>query len=277
MLKDFEEGIKLPNGSKMTLGIDSLDLAALGGLPKGSHAVLFGSSATHSAEFCYTSAIMNAAMMRGDLPPPTSEGVTLPENIWYLVYGKTKEDVLRDVRVGFSEDFSEIFTEEIKFKEFMSDYYASSLAPLWGAEEEEAGEEGAETIEIIRSTQEFLDESGEESLVIIDSLDDLIRVLPSGEENRLVAALRSIQNGNKNRWNSLVLSRLTRGVFPQGVEESILSLVDGVFNFEEGTGGRRRLSVRKFTGVTSGDLLDSQFEYNVTPSGFEARKVKMLE
>lgn len=273
--------------AKVTLGINSLDLAASGGLPAGSHAVLFGGSGTHGAEFCYTAAFVNAAMKRGVLPQPEREDVAPPENvIIYLVLAKTKDDVMRDVKVSFSDDFFEIFSEEIEFKEFMSDYYASSLAPLWGAEGEtkrESPEKGGgweETnnpIEIIKLIIEFLDRNGRNSLIILDSLDDLIRVLPSGGENRLLAALRALQNHNKNRWNSLILSRLTKGVFPRETEESILSLADGVFNFEEASGGARTLTCRKFTGVTSGDLLDSKFEYDITPSGFEASKIRLLE
>lgn len=272
----------MPKRTKITVGIDSLDLAALGGLPRGSHVVLFGGPGTHTSEFCYTSAFMNAAMKAGVLPAPEREDVILPEDIMYLVYAKSKEDIVRDVEVSFEDDFFELFSDEVKFKEFMSDYYASSFAPLLETEEssqkESEEKKDVNSIEIIGTTHSFLEKEAGNSLIILDSLDDLIRVLPKGEENRLLAALRSLQTTNKNKWNSLILSRLTKGVFPKEVEESILSLVDGVFDFQESSGGSKRtLNCRKFTGVTSGDLLDSAFEYNVTSSGLEARKIMTLE
>lgn len=272
---------KVPSEAKMRLGITSLDFAVGEGFPTGSHVVLIGGSGSQKAEFCYTAAFTNGAMKRSDLPKPERKDIILPETIWYLSFTKTKDDVMRDIRVSFSDDIFEIFSEEIKFKDFISDYYVSSFAPLWGVEEKVKREEGgdtASTLEIIKLTLEFLDKNSRNSLIIIDSLDDLIRAFPKGEENRLLAALREFQRCNKTRWHSLILSHLTKNIFPGEVEESILSLADGVFEFEESEdSGKRMLYCRKFTGVTSEDLLSSRFECKTTPSGFEARKIKLLE
>lgn len=228
-----------------------------------------------------TSGLMNAAMKTEKLSIPRGDKVMLPEKVWYIIFSKTKEDVLRDVKIRFNEDLAEAFENVVQFKEFMKDYYASTLAPLWGAGEElpKTEEEEADKIEIIRSMIEFLERKGKNSLILIDSLDDLIRAFPSGEENRLLGALRSIQTHNKNNWNSLILNRLTEGVFEGSVEESIFSMADGVFDFKSTTSGgkkRRVLNCRKFTGAAA-DLLDSSFEYQITDSGFEARRVSLLE
>jgi len=263
---------------KMPSGIYSVDLAAGGGLPFGSYVVLFGDAGSGMDVFMHTSAFMNAAMKRGVLPSPNAPDVSLPEKIWYLPLAKTKEDVIRDVRISFSEELAEAFIQEVQFREFMEDYYASALAPLL-LPEGAAKEEETDIIEIVKEIVNFAEKEAKNSLIIFDSLDDLIRAFPQGEENKLLASLRVIQSRNKTNWNSLILNSLTRGIFPESVEGSILSLADGVFRFESSSSDRaaRTFVCEKFAGVTSEDLLDSTFESHLTRSGLEARRVKLME
>lgn len=268
--------------TKLPSGISSIDLASSGGLPKGSFVILFGKTGTGKEAFMQTSAAMNAAMNIGSLPKPKREDVGLPNKILYILLSKTKEDVKRDVEIGYSEDLSEAFEKGVQFSELMSDYYASTLMSLESEEApiEENQNEEEEAIEIVRSIIDYLDKEGKNSLVILDSLNDLIRAFPSGEENRLLASLRTIRTHNKQDWNSLIFNRLTSGIFPENVEESILSAANGVFNFQSsssGSGRTRSMVCEKFDGITSSDLLDSTFEYNITRSGFEARRTDLLE
>lgn len=269
----FEKG-----EAKLPTGISSIDLAASGGFPAGSFVVLFGETGSGRDAFMHTSAFMNAATQEGILQKPTGEDVYLPENILYILLSKTKEDVLKDVNVGYSDDLSEAFKEVVKFKDLMSDYYSSTLAPLESPEEEE--KEGDEAIEITSSIMDFVEKNGKNSLVIIDSLDDFIRAFPQGAEKKLLASLRTIRSKNRESWNSLILNQLTDGLFPESVGNSILSLSDGVFEFESKTSGgsrTKRITCDKLSGVTSEDLLDSTFGFNVTSSGLEARRTTLLE
>ncbi|MFP4005636.1 MAG: RAD55 family ATPase [Candidatus Hadarchaeia archaeon] len=268
--------------TKIPSGISSIDLASSGGLPKGSFVVLFGKTGTGKEAFMQTSASMNAAMKLGKLPKPKKEDVGLPNKILYILLSKTKEDVKRDVKIGYSEDLSEAFNKGVEFNELMSDYYASTLMSLQSEEaplESDQSEE-EEAIEIVRSIINYLDELGKNNLIILDSLNDLIRAFPSGEEKRLLASLRTIRTQNKQKWNSLILNRLTSDIFPENVEESILSASNGVFSFQSTSSGgsrTRNLICDKFDGITSSELLDSTFEYNITKSGFEARRTDLLE
>lgn len=267
------------HGSRIPSGIRSIDHASDGGLPSGSYVILFGKSGSGKEAFMQTAALMNSAMKENMLSFDGGKKVFLPDKIWYLVFAKTKDDVLRDIEISYSDELVEAFKNVTQFKEFMQDYYASTMAPLWEGEESAEEKEGADKIEIIRNMVNFLDKEGKNSLIILDSLDDLIRAFPSGEEDRLLTALRSVQSRNKSNWNSLFLNRLSQGVFPDSVEESIFSLSDGVFEFKTmSSRGRkkRNLSCRKFTGAPS-SLLDSSFEYQVTDSGFEARRTEYLE
>lgn len=270
--------------TRLPIGISSIDLAAEGGLPKGSFVVLFGKTGTGKDAFMQTSASVNAAMKLGRMSEPKEEDVGLPEEILYILLSRTKEDVRRDIGIGYNDDLVEAFNEKVRFKELMSDYYASTFMSLesetTGAADEAAEVEEEEAIETVRSVIDFLDEEAHNSLVMIDSLNDLIRAFPSGEEDRVLASLRAIRSRNKRDWNSLILNKLTSDIFPENVEESILSDANGVFKFRsssEGGGRTRTLTCEKFDGVTSPELLDSNFEFQITKSGFEARRTDMLE
>lgn len=271
--------------NRLPVGISSIDLASEGGLPKGSFVILFGKTGTGKDAFMQTLASVNAAMKLERMPQPKEEDVGLPERIIYVLLSKTEEDIKRDMEIGYNEDLVEAFNEKVRFKELMSDYYASTFASLEseaagmvGEVDESEGEE--RVVEAVRSIINFLDEEAHNSLVIIDSLTDLIRAFPSGEEDRVLASLRAIRSRNKRDWNSLILNKLTSDIFPENVEESILSDANGVFRFRsssEGGGKTRRLTCEKFDGVTSSELLDSSFEFQITKSGFEARRTDMLE
>ena len=271
---------KASTGSMLPSGIRSIDHASSGGLPAGSFVILFGKSGSGKETFMQTAALMNASMKQGILSKPETADVFLPDKIWYLAFAKTKEDVIRDVEISYDDELVEAFKETVQFEELMEDYYASTLEPLWGEGEplEKENEEAPE-IEIIKSIIEFAEKRARNSLILIDSLDDLIRAFPSGKENRLLAALRSVQSRNKNDWNSLILNDLTKNVFSESFEESIFSLADGVLDFESSSGGgakKRTIRCRKFTGVPS-ELLDSNFEFQITGSGLEARRTELLE
>lgn len=270
----FEKG-----EAKLPTGISSVDLAVAGGLPVGSFVVLFGETGSGREAFVHTSAFVNAAKTRGLLKKPDEDGIYLPENILYILLSKTKEDIIRDVNIGYSEDLAEAFREVVQFKDLMSDYYSSTFASLESSEEV-SSEEGEEAIEIVKEMMDYVGKNGKNSLIFVDSLDDLIRAFPSGKEKNLLASLRAVRSENRKSWNSLIFSRLTDGIFPENVENSILSLVDGVFGFESRTSGgsrTRRIICDKFSGVTSEELLDSTFEFDVTDSGLEARRTSLLD
>lgn len=161
--KAFEEGV-----AKLPTGISSLDLSASGGFPAGSFVVLFGKTGSGRESFIHASAFLNAARKKGVLRKPSEENVYLPENILYIPLSKTKKDVIRNVNVAYSDDLAENFKETVKFKDLMSDYYSSALAPIESSESEPSEEESEEkAIEIVRSIIEFVDENGINSLIIL--------------------------------------------------------------------------------------------------------------
>ncbi len=272
--KAFEEG-----EAKIPTGISSIDLAVSGGLPAGSLVALYGKTGSGREAFIHTSAFINAAKKKDILSKSNIENVYLPENILYVLLSKTKNDVIRDVAVAYSNDLVEAFKEEVEFKDLMSDYYSSTLASLESSESETSGEE-EDAIEIVRSMIDLIEENGKKSLIFIDSLDDLIRTFPSGEERNLLTSFRTIRTKNRENWKSLIFTRLSGGIFPENVENSIFSISDGVFKFSSTTTGgtrTRQINCDKFSGVTSSDLLTSTFEFDITNSGLEARKTFLLD
>lgn len=273
--KAFKKG-----NAKIPTGISSIDLAVSGGLPAGSLVVLYGKTGSGREAFIHTSAFINAAKKKGILSKSNVKNTYLPENILYVLLSKTKNDVIRDVTVAYSDDLVEAFTEAVEFEDLMSDYYSSTLASLESSQEETSEEEEEDAIEIVRSMIDLIEENGKKSLIFIDSLDDLIRAFPSGEERNLLSSFRTVRSRNRESWNSLIFSRLSGGIFPENVENSIFSISDGVFKFSSTVSGgskTRKINCDKFSGVTSNDLLTSTFEFNITNSGLEARKTFLLD
>ncbi len=272
--KAFEKG-----DAKIPTGVRSIDLAVSGGLPSGSLVILSGASGSGVDSFFHTACFMNAAKKEGIISDSQEENTFLPENIIYILLSKTKNDILRDINVAYSDDLIDAFKEVVQFKDLMSDQYSSSLSSL-DSLSESSSEEGEEGIEVVRSIVDYLEENGQNSLIVLDSLDDLIRGFGSGSEKRLLDSLKTVRSRNRKDWNSLIFVRLTEGIFPESVENSIFSLADGVFKFSSKSSGgsrTREIICEKFSGVTSGDLLDSTFEFEVTNSGLEARRTTSLD
>lgn len=266
--------------ARIPTGVGSIDLAVSGGLPSGSLVVLFGRTGSGREAFIHTSAFMNAARKKGILNVSDGEDVFLPDNILYVLLSKTKNDIIRDVSVAYSDDLVESFREVVGFEDLMSDYYSSTLSSLESPDEALEDGEEEEAIEIVRSVIDYIDNNGRNSLIFIESLDDLIRAFPSGEERDLLTSLRTIRSKNREDWESLIFTRLSDGIFPENVENSILSLSDGVFKFRSTTSGgsrTRKMNCDKFSGVTSSDLLNSTFEFDVTNSGLEAKRTFLLD
>jgi len=263
--------------AKIPTGIRSIDLAVSGGLPTGSLSILSGASGSGIDSFFHTTCFMNAAKKEGILKTPQEENTFLPDNIIYILLSKTENDVLRDINVAYSDDLVEAFKEVVQFKDLMSDQYSSSLSSLDSVSESSSEDE--QGIEVVRSIIDYLEENGQNSLIVLDSLDDLIRGFASGSERKLLDSLKTLRSRNRKDWNSLIFARLTEGIFPDSVENSIFSLADGVFEFssKSSSGSRtRKIVCEKFSGVTSGDLLDSNFEFEVANSGLEARRTTSL-
>jgi hypothetical protein len=139
----------------------------------------------------------------------------------------------------------------LNFKDFSDIYFKHSIVPSsWTS-----------TISLLTSPQQtnilealvdFLDEIGNDSLIIIDSLTDLaisgaIKIID------LVSVIKGIQRESK-KWNGLVYIILTNDILSKTRQQMFIDSVDGVLMFEWGRSPRssqrlRYMYIEKFTAL----------------------------
>ncbi|MBI4363200.1 MAG: hypothetical protein HY558_08515 [Euryarchaeota archaeon] len=288
-----------PPLGRVPTGISSLDLAVRGGLPIGSLAVLLGEAGAGHTEFAYTSAV-RLARLRADPDALRSfrqqvetltpgEEIASPERVVYISLSRNRPDVVAEMSRLFSpEEIGALQQGPLFIKDLSELYYAGSAAPSsWVTAEpprgfsslKNEGRAAALTEELIK----FLNTTGPGSLIILDSLSDLVRYNEGRMSWRdLIITLQGLQRAAKV-WGGLVYVLLSKGILEPAREEEVAATADGVLVFQwEETPSRARqrtLHIRKFRGLLP--LLTregvAKFETSVTPrSGFEMNAVKMV-
>ena len=265
-------------------GISSLDLIIEGGFPSGSFTLLLGEVGAGSTEFAYSSAIMLSLIKEGVISAPSNEDITIPESICYVSITRSEEDVLREVFESFTPEYYEAFKENMVFMDFSEEYFRRSpflftdgtysFNSLKGLGKEKG---------IVESLVTFLNENAENSLVIIDSLTDLVRMYTDLMKwQDLILFLKGFQKASKN-WNGLTYALLTTDIFEVSKQVEIADCADGVLVFEWGEIGtaqrQRTMYVKKFRGLLPrlefGNI--AKFETKITKNtGFEVSNVKMI-
>ncbi len=177
----------------------------------------------------------------------------LPEKMSYITFSRSKEDILREVRMSFNRDFYESLKNNLVFKDFSKGYFMHTVVPTSWVDTDQSGifsdskEDG-----LMESLVDFMDNNAPRSMVVVDSLTDLI-VSDSVEFQDIVALLKGIQRMSK-KWGSIVYLLLTDEILDKRKQQMIIDSVDGVLKFEwakfHHTSKRQRyLYVEKFMSV----------------------------
>lgn len=269
---------------KVPTGIPSLDPVIKGGFPAGAFVLLLGEVGAGSQEFVNTSALMLAQMKNENraLKP----GIKLPEKIVYVSFTKPKENIIQGISTFKVADAARL-SDMITFVDLSSMYFAKSQVPIqWTT--------NTVTFSSLTSTQKYksltdslietLETHAPNSIVIIDSLTDLLRssVTDNLKWNDLVSLLKGIERMSK-RWNSTIYALLTAQIFEHYNEEEVCDCADGVIVFHwEVTGSNQRqrmMYIRKFQGLMPFLEEDNvvRFETKVSASrGFEISNIREI-
>ena len=245
--------------SRIPTGVADFDSIIQGGLPSGSVVLLLGDVGGGGLEFALTSAAKigivkefpdTRSFMLGD----AGKDGTLPDRMCYVTFSKSRDDILRDVKMSFNRDFYDSLKSKLLFKDFSHDYFMHTVVPMtWLGESDQSGlfsdkkEDG-----LMESLVDFLDSNAPGSMVIIDSLTDLV-VSETVDFQDVVSLLKGIQRMSK-KWGSVFYLILTDEILDRKRQQMIIDSVDGVFKFEwakfHHTSKRQRyLYVEKFMSV----------------------------
>ena len=226
------------NVVKVPTGVPDFDAIIKGGLPEGSVVLLKGDVGAGQHEFVYTSAFKLATVKEHPYLGESYLGSfcnfeALPEHIHYISFSRSKQDILREIAEGFDISFYNMLSRKIQFKDLSAHYYKKSLVPTsWTGEGGNGGELFASTPKetVLEAMIQCLDDAPENSLIIIDSLTDLV-ISENIKTSDLVTIFRGMQRASKN-WGGIIYIMLTQGIMDPKEEQMIIDSVDGVLVFE---------------------------------------------
>jgi KaiC/GvpD/RAD55 family RecA-like ATPase len=250
---------------KIPTGVPDFDQIIRGGMPTGSVVLLLGEDGAGNQEYAYTSiAKIGIAKKYPTLSTyflGTENYDVLPAKICYITFSRSRDDILQEVGSTFNYDYFSIFRDNVVFKDFSSDYFRNTIVPsAWtkSAEEEEpidlqealgVDEEKSSLLEDLVS---FLDLHAKDSMVIIDSLTDLVTSNAINVRD-LVTALKGLRRAAKH-WDGIVYLLLAQDIMEKREQKMLVDSVDGVLTFEwaryhKSSKRQRHMYVEKFSSI----------------------------
>jgi len=248
----------MENGTRrIPTGVSDFDTMIQGGFPAGSVILLIGDIGAGQREFAYTSA-SKLAMVKDNpemfdfLLGYACKKEELPENIFYISFSKSAEDIIREVKSAFNESFYKALESQMKFRDFSRTYFRNSIVPVkWSGDGSSLFSSG-KTTPLLESLVNFLDENAENSLVIVDSLTDLV-ISKQVDIIELATLLRGMQRQSK-KWGGIIYLLMTKDIVDSEKEILLKDSVDGVLVFEwthtyRSSSRRRHMYVEEFTSL----------------------------
>jgi KaiC/GvpD/RAD55 family RecA-like ATPase len=243
---------------RIPTGVADFDSIIGGGLPIGSVVLLLGDVGGGGLEFALTSAakigiVKEFPDTRGFMMGHAGKDGILPDKMAYITFSRSRDDILREVKMSFNRDFYESLSSGLVFKDFSKGYFMRSVVPVsWlDSDESEIFSDNRED-GLLESFVNFLDSYAPKSLVVIDSLTDLV-VSDTVKFEDVVSLLKGIQRMAK-KWGSVFYVLLTDDILDRKKQQMVIDSVDGVLRFEwakfQHTSKRQRyLYVEKFASV----------------------------
>ncbi|GAA0646748.1 RAD55 family ATPase [Salarchaeum japonicum] len=276
--------------ARIPFGISRLDDQIGGGAPGGSVVLLAGEAGAGAREFLFTSAVMNGLAYNdtdlfdlhyGDVGPAAE----LPEEVHYVSFTASGNELHREVSLTMDDDIVDAGLQSVRFEDLSPEFFQLSPVPReWYVGHTRAITElgkDAERRDVIEAFADYLDANAENSLVVVDSLTDLVGAqtgdLPFSD---IVYALKGLRKAARS-WNGLILIHVSQEALTDVQLGNLVTSVDGTIQFEWETGGNERVRtmfVREFRGVLS-QLEDDdiiRFETEIHEAGFDVSNVRKI-
>ncbi len=221
---------------RIPTGIDFLD-ARIKGIYTGTFNVLLEEVGAGGYEFLMT-VVQNNLLKDG--------------KVFYASLTKTEEIFKREFGLVFPKKDVKGLIEKIAFRSFAKTYFMRSIIPLYWFEERTTllslkGEKN-----VLEELIEFFDSVESNSICVIDSLSDLVRIARSRLSwNDLIDFLMGLKALIQKK-DVVVYTVLTKDIVDYRLQEDVLSLADGIIVFrwkEKGDRMVRTMFIRKLLGV----------------------------
>ncbi|MFO7966847.1 MAG: ATPase domain-containing protein [Archaeoglobaceae archaeon] len=188
--------------------------------------------------------------------------------LYYIAIAKTKEEVLREIRLVFPQEKNKRLIENLNVITLAEDYFKGSIVPLrWVSKRKLTINELKSGKDILTSLAETIEQCEERSIILMDSITDLARIARERIKwNDLVDLINGLKKICVNK-EILMMSLLTSDALEKEKEEELMDQGDGVLIFEwsmKEDSVERWLYFRKFTGILP--LLEREgiLKYNVS-------------
>ena len=250
---------------RIPTGVPDFDEISKGGIPSGSVILLLGEDGAGHQEYIYTS----IAKIEIAKKYPSSSSYflgtkhfdVLPEKMCYITFSRSRDDLVQEVGATFNYDYYSVFKDNVIFKDLSSQYFKNTIVPKSWTNEEGlknpfevdvgfgTGDKGKGLLEELVN---FLDENAKNSMVVIDSLTDLV-VSKAISIHDLVSTLKGLRRAAK-KWDGIVYILLTQGIMEKREQQMVIECVDGLLVFEWGkyhssSKRQRYMYVEKFTSL----------------------------
>jgi len=242
---------------RIPTGVADFDSIVNGGFPEGSVVLLVGELGAGQVEFALTSAAKLALVKEfpdstGFLLGRSLEGRKLPDRLCYITFARSKDDILQEISISFNEDFFESFRKHVVFKDFSSSYFKHTMVPSSWTGEDATPFTSRSDGSVLEGLVSFLDENAPGSLIIIDSITDLV-TSTSIEIHDLISVLRGMQRMAK-KWKGVIYLILAGDILEPSKQRMILDSVDGSLMFEwskfsHSSKRQRYMYVEKFMSI----------------------------
>ncbi|HEU12730.1 MAG TPA: recombinase RecA [Euryarchaeota archaeon] len=241
---------------KIPTAVAAFDSIIKGGVPEGSLIMLLGEPGAGGLEFAITSASKLSIARKNPERRPIiiggyNDDTYIPSGTSYISLTRNEWEVKRLVSLTVNTDLYTSFFDNFRMRDLSPLYFKNSSVPRsWVSSGSIFGQ--VEGKDILEEIVKFLNENGNDRVVIIDSLTDLI-TSPQVDQNVLIDVIKGLEKVSK-KWSSIIYLILTEGIADRRMEQILYDIVDGILVFkwyssEKYTIRFRYLYVPKFIGV----------------------------
>ncbi len=241
---------------KIPTAVAAFDSIIKGGVPEGSLIMLLGEPGAGGLEFAITSASKLSIARknperRSIIIGGYNDDTYIPSGTSYISLTRNEWEVKRLVSLTVNTDLYTSFFDNFRMRDLSPLYFKNSSVPRsWVSSGSIFGQ--VEGKDILEEIVKFLNENGNDRVVIIDSLTDLI-TSPHVDQNVLIDVIKGLEKVSK-KWSSIIYLILTEGIADRRMEQILYDIVDGILVFkwyssEKYTIRFRYLYVPKFIGV----------------------------
>ncbi|MDP8012219.1 MAG: RAD55 family ATPase [Thermoplasmata archaeon] len=242
--------------TKIPTAVAAFDSIIKGGVPEGSVVLLIGEPGAGNWEFSITSASKLSIARkypdrRNTLLGGYLENIYIPGKTCYISITKNESEVKRMIDLSLEKDLSQALFERFIIKDLSNLYFKNSFIPKSWSKTGSIFDQ-SEGKDILEEIVKFLNDNGNDSIIILDSLTDIL-TSKQINESALIDMIKGLVKISK-KWNSIIYLLLTEGIIDTRLELLISDIVDGILSFkwyssEKYSSRFRYLYVPKFIGV----------------------------